>query len=248
MKLHAFGDSFVMGDQDDFLDEGKGITKPDHTMDRFERTEYLRYNVSFVSVIAKHFNYELANYAVGGSGNMSQLDIFVSKVLDGTIKSDDIVLFGLTTSARDRAATVDAIKKHMGQFLNHADYSLINDFNQLVKTDYLYINILLSQIAKLNNIRLIKFNLFDNNISFFNNSMEVFKDVLGCNFTHNRLIDILNDTWGNNNELEFYSGKYPKEFENLYTKTKSLYPAHPNLEGHKKIARWFIENVNLSKP
>ena len=86
MKLHAFGDSFVVGDQDEKDDKNK---------------EYLKYNVSFVSIIAKHFGIELVNYSESGSGNFSQLDKLFLNLKYGTIQKNDVVLFGMTSTSRD---------------------------------------------------------------------------------------------------------------------------------------------------
>ena len=54
--LHAFGDSFIVGDQDDFLHE---VPDAPHQMDWDERLEYLKTQVSFVSILADHYGYKL---------------------------------------------------------------------------------------------------------------------------------------------------------------------------------------------
>ena len=57
--LHAFGDSFIVGDQDDWLHLKDPNIKYKHRMHFEERLEYVKYSVSFVSILAKHYNYNL---------------------------------------------------------------------------------------------------------------------------------------------------------------------------------------------
>jgi hypothetical protein len=64
MKLWAYGDSFVAGDQDI---PGRVDAIP-------ENMEYNRYNVSFASVLAKQLNVTLINRAISGCSNFVQLD------------------------------------------------------------------------------------------------------------------------------------------------------------------------------
>ena len=91
--IHAFGDSFVAADQDERHDD-------------LEYREYLKYNVSFAALIAEHLNVPLVNCAEYGSGNYPQIDRLILNLQNEKIKSDDIVLFGFTSSIRGRSASV----------------------------------------------------------------------------------------------------------------------------------------------
>ena len=115
--LHAFGDSFIVGDQDDFLHN--------HNMTYDERVEYLKNNVSFVSILAKHYGYSLKNQSERGSGNFPQLDRLWLNLTNGVIKEGDIVLFGLTTFIRDRFQLINFEHSTSNTKQNQTVFSII---------------------------------------------------------------------------------------------------------------------------
>lgn len=201
MKIHAFGDSFVMGDQDDFLEETKWIDQPTHGMAHYDRVQYLRHNVSFASHIACRLNAELINYAVGGCGNQMQIDYLYNETLAGNISADDIVLFGFTTSWRGRVLIRPAAER-AGLLINLGD----NSFNdeELICRDCLYAHVLTSKLQQQYQFKLIAFNLFHN----VTDSSEFYKHLLGYQYPTNTLIDILNDTWGQITHLQIIWAKF----------------------------------------
>ena len=89
--IHAFGDSFVVGDQDDFVHDHPAGVVPDHNMGYDDRLEFLKYEVSFAAIIAKNYNQQMKNYAVRGSGNLPQIDRLFNELVAGTIAPDDII-------------------------------------------------------------------------------------------------------------------------------------------------------------
>ena len=80
--IHAFGDSFVVGDQDDYINDKNTDPEsaPTHNMSEATRTEYLKYNVSFAALIAKQLDTKLKNHAVRGTGNFPQLDLLFDQL------------------------------------------------------------------------------------------------------------------------------------------------------------------------
>jgi hypothetical protein len=235
IKLFVFGDSFVSGDQDDFLEENKLFQPPAHNMDWYSRDEYLKYNVSFSSHIARSLGIDMLNYAKVGSGNQVQVDRLYSLALARKINTCDIVLFGLTSSWRDRAGIKVQFGSKTLPMLNFADESLSED--ELAQRDYLYTNILLADLQIKYGFKMIVVNLWQNLIDLPNN----FRHVLGYQLAKNTLIDVLNDTWGIAGEPTSYVGNIPSGYEFLYTRTRSPYPAHPSAAGHKKIANWLLD-------
>jgi len=247
VKLHAFGDSFIVGDQDDFLEEIPKNIKPVHNMKYDDRVEYLKYNVSFVSIIAKHLNLELINYAVRGSGNYPQLDKLWLNLLSGNIKENDIVLFGFTTSGRDRIQAMfceKVVDHHYGESI--IDRKLLKEgpSSTIFETDHFYVLSILEMLSKKFNVRIIKFNLFDNALDYSNDNIKRlydFTDFIGYNIKGNTLIDIINDTWGQGIKNPQHTLlDIPEGYEKYYSRLK-----HPSIEGHKKIADWFLQHVKI---
>jgi hypothetical protein len=233
MILHAFGDSFVVGDQDDFLEENSNVT---HNMKRDVRTEYLKNNVSFISLISQHYEITQKNYAICGASNFSQLDMLVGKLFRDEIKSDDVIFFGLTTAVRDRFNLV--LTAPPKAYYPLIDSSLVDsdDMGILPRVDLLYILCILEQLSTIYNVQIIKFNLFGNS-------------MFGCeeakkftNYIEHTLIDIINDTVGKNVNLHpFDNNSVPNGYQHFYTHNR-----HPSIEGHKKIADWFINNIKFN--
>ena len=171
-------------------------------------------------------------------------------LLSGNIKENDIVLFGFTTIGRDRIQAMfceKVVDYHQGEhiidrvFLNTAEHS------DIFESDYFYIHSVLESISKRFNIRIIKFNLFDNPLDYSNKEVKKlydFTDFIGHDNSNNTLIDILNDTWGNRirylKESDHTLLKIQPGYEKYYTRLN-----HPSVEGHKKIAAWFIKHVNI---
>jgi len=244
MKIHAFGDSFVVGDQDDFLDDKNTMLDPTHGMNFGERIKFLKYNVSFVALIAKELNVELINHAERGSGNFPQLDKLWLACNNNQINTGDMVLFGMTTTTRDRIGCSSIEKttsKNYGEFL--VDRQLINshDHGTIGIIDQFYILSVLEKISKLFKVRIIKFNLFDNPSDYTDMNNINFADFIGSDVKGNTLIDIINDTWGDGIKNPYHDQLIIKQgYEQYYTSKK-----HPSVLGHQKIANWFIKNVNF---
>jgi hypothetical protein len=244
--LHAFGDSFIVGDLDDWLHLKDPNVKPTHKMQFEQRLEYVKYNVSFVSILAKHYNYNLQNHAYRGCGNYPQLDRLWTKLTDGTIKPGDVVLFGLTSMTRDRVLLRDfdlaTSEKNGPLLLDREMLAKDADYQRIIELDFYYIVTMLSKLSEQFSVPIIKFNLFDNALyqatDHIKKICEV-ADFVGYNMPGNTLIDILNDTWGQEtvHPAGHTSIKVDPEHEYLYT-----YYRHPSIEGHKKIAQWWIDH------
>ena len=245
--LHAFGDSFIVGDQDDFLHD---VSTASHSMPWEERLAYLKTQVSFVSILAKQYGYDLKNYAERGSGNYPQIDQLWLNLINGTIKTGDVVLFGVTTTIRDRFMLHEVDRctsDNVGPFMvNRTLVAKHSDRQRLLELDYFYILSLLDQMSKKFNIKIIKFNLFDNSLDHATpriTDLCQVDDFVGWAIPGNTLVDILNDSWGQGVFYTFAHEeiKIPKGHEHLYTIKK-----HPSIEGHKKIANWWILNNIMS--
>ena len=248
--LHAFGDSFVLGDQDDFLHVRDPNVKPTHRMQYDERIKYLKNHVSFVSHLAKHYEFDLQNHSHRGSGNYPQLDKLYLEFNQGNIKSGDIVLFGFSSCHRDRwwLHTIEELKidKKAPCFV---DRSLIEHHTgqPLFELDFFYIISVLDRLSKQFNVPIIMFNLWDNALTQASKQIKDLcrvENFVGFDTLGNTLIHILNDTWGKDEKNPFHHNqvKVLPDHEYLYT-----YYRHPSIEGHKKIAKWWIDNNILQK-
>ena len=226
MKVWAYGDSFVAGDQD--------IPEINNALESI--MEYNRYNVSFVSHLARQLSVDLINRGISGCSNFVQLD---KLFLDApSIKKDDIVLFGLTTAWRDRVTMPytcpEYLKDIRGPALIHRELvSGKHDLKKIATIDLFYVLSVIEKIELLFNIKVIKFNLFHDALSEaseFDKTLFKFENFIG--------LDILTDNWGNkiNRIADHSKWKPPVEYKHLFTQN-----SHPNIEGHKKIAVW-LEN------
>jgi hypothetical protein len=234
MKIWAYGDSFVAGDQD----------IPGRVDAILENMEYNRYNVSFASVLANKLNSELINRAISGCSNFVQLDQLWLDCID--ISPDDLVLFGITTPMRDRFmiphVAPEFLRKTRGPGL--INRSLLTDHpdTRICVIDMFYTLSVIEKIEKLYNLNIIKFNLFHNtlqdvlaeDLKKFN-----FDKFIGLNTPGNTLLDVLTDNWGNPiPRISDHSKWKPEVNSHLFTQN-----SHPNNEGHKKIAQWLYEYI-----
>ena len=243
-RILAFGDSFVFGDQDDF---GPGDCNYDpkyhtHGMSDFEREIYLKNHVSFVALLAKELNCSLVNSAQRGSGNYPQLDHLLEFIEEKKLDSGDVILFGITTTARDRIDQPNPPLPPSYHRIFNKEFAVKGYVDRF---DLFYILSTLDVISKMYNVPIIKFNLFDNplcdplkNINF------KFDNYLGWDLKANTLINILNDDWGTDiGRPVFHTDIQPKpDYEKFYTWNR-----HPSELGHRKIANWFLENINWNE-
>lgn len=237
MKLHAFGDSFTAGDQDDF----------DNYKDFNARLEYVRYNVSYISIVARELNYTLVNHACRGSGNFPQIDKLWNNLISGNITSNDTVFFGLSTSCRDRLTCIElkkSISDSWGECVIDREMLLKGDVQKIQELDYFYTLSVLDQIRQKFNIKIIIMQAFDQCLDINPNIKHLFNfsKFVGCTHNNNTFINILNDNWGSNNSVISCGANHleisvPIGYEHLYTKDR-----HPSVEGHKKIAKWLLDN------
>lgn len=234
MNIWAYGDSFVAGDQD----------IPGRVDAIEENAEYNRYNISFAAHLAKSLNRPLINRGISGCSNFVQLDRLW---LDSAeFAKGDLILFGITTPWRDRFiiphVCPEIIKKNIGPGIVNRD--LINDnvdFKKIAIIDLFYTLSVVEKIEKTLEIKIIKFNLFHNALTDADQKEKrIFKfdNFIGSNLIGNTLLDVLTNSWGS--EIQRISDhsqwKPPAEYKHFFT-AKS----HPNLEGHKLIAKW-LEN------
>jgi len=250
--LHAFGDSFVLGDQDDFLHVKDPNVKITHSMPYGERIEYLKNNVSFVSILAKHYGYSLKNYSERGSGNFPQLDRLWLHLTNNTIKHGDLVLFGLSSFVRDRSQLInfELATSDTKSGPTVIDRELVNKnfhMEKIMEIDLYYVLTVLTRLSEQFDIPIIKFNLFDNALYQSTQQLKTIcrvTDFIGYELDGNTLIDILNDTWGKNTSNQFDHTKIEvkPEHAHLYT-----FYRHPSIEGHKKIANWWLDNKIIDR-
>jgi hypothetical protein len=247
-RIIAFGDSFVVGDQDDFGPADINYNPkfpPTHNMPPIEREEYLKNNVSFAAIIAKKLNCEFLNKAGRGHSNFYQLDRLMRIIYNGLLTEKDTILFGITTTYRDRRSlSVNNKGINDNGLVENQNLSFVEIF------DLFYIISALDQISKKYKVNIIKFNLFDNPLYSFEDHLNSFDKILetdnflGHQFNNNTLVDILNDTWGQN-----YNKRPPYHTELTVSDAYKKYYTwnnHPSILGHQKIADWFLQNINWS--
>jgi hypothetical protein len=241
MTLHAFGDSFVFGDQDE-----AGLSLSNCPP---EYPEYLKNEISFVSHIARHLNLPLNNHARSGSGCFPQLDKLTMALTNDEIVPGDLVLFGITAMSRERASCIyhsKAISNDWGESIVDRELLLNGELHQLLELDYFYILCILDKLRDKFGVKILAFNLFDTPLDHLTKKkcdLFIFADFVGgCTGRGNTLIDILNDTWGKPTTHCMHTLLQPPAgYENLYTPNR-----HPSIEGHQKIAKWFIDHVDLA--
>jgi hypothetical protein len=251
-KIHAFGDSFVSGDQDDFKHDHHPKHPPIHGMEYHERDQYLKNNVSFIALVAKHFGYDFENYSDRGSGNMPQIDRLLLACKADKIKPNDMVFFGMTTFVRDRLSVVDVdfIKStQRGSAIIDKAIIKSDDRNEIViELDIISILLLIDNIARKFNFQYKCMYLFDNvyTLNFKNPLYEriEFPNLIGHKVRGNTTIDIINDTWGKGllHEANMHILDVKPEYEQFYTAYR-----HPSVLGHQKIASWLINNVDWTQ-
>jgi hypothetical protein len=233
MKIYAYGDSFVAGDQD----------IPGRINAIHENMEYNRYNVSFASVLAKQLNSELVNRAISGCSNFVQLDkLFMDCEI---IEPHDLVIFGFSSPWRDRWSIPtygpDFLKDNKGPAL--VDRDLIkSETHRVGIVDFFYVLSVLEQLQRTYKFKIIAFNSFHNvlkdasiqDLKKFN-----FDNFIGLKENGNTLLNVLSDTWGQDDGSDDHTvWSAPKGLENLFTSKR-----HPSIEGHKKIAKWLYEYI-----
>lgn len=238
MKIYAYGDSFVAGDQD----------IPNRNDAIKENMEYNRYNISFASILAKKLGVELINRAISGCSNFVQLDqLWVDSEL---IQEDDLVLFGFSTPWRDRFMIpyehTSILDNHRGKRI--LNYSLFEDHLQRIPTlDFFYTLSIIEKLEQIYKFKVIKFNSFHNIFSdqISENDLYKFKfnNFIGLHTPGNTLLDVLTDNWGNPiARISDHSNWRPEINQHLFTEK-----SHPNTRGHIKIAEWFYAQIISNK-
>jgi len=233
MKIWAYGDSFVAGDQD-ILGRIDAIPA---------NMEYNRYNVSFASILSKELNVELTNRAISGCSNFVQLDqLFMDSE---NISPGDLVLFGFSSPWRDRWSIPtygpDFLKSTKGPSL--VDRTLIkSETHRVGIVDFFYTLSVLTRLQATYNFKVVAFNSFHNVLKNASNEDIVkfnFDNFVGIKEPGNTLLNVLSDTWGDNDGIDDHTVWIPPlGLEYLFTKQK-----HPSIEGHKKIAKWLYNYI-----
>lgn len=260
-RILAFGDSFVAGDQDDFITRDRANASKfsaAHGMDDETRLEFLKNNINFAALIAKHFGTEFVNHADSGSSNYRQLDRLMQVLHQGELRSTDVIMFGITTTTRDRLSLTHAWKPGLHHNLMHNWKSGLhnmvdvciqghNNWDLLELHDTFFILAILDSVSKQYNVPIIKFNLFDN---LFNTGVTTKisypqTDFMGWGFKNNTLFDILDDTWCLDvikPRILHIDSEPEEQYKKFYTWNK-----HPSILGHEKIKDWFLKNVDWQR-
>lgn len=231
----CFGDSFVVGEQDD-----------EHTYPSWDqRIREVKNEVSFVSHIARHHGWHLENHAERGSGNWPQLDRLTSLVLRGQISSDDQVMFGMTTFTRDRLCLIGeygtVLDPGRGECMISRNLALSEPGSVLVM-DYVYVMSVLEQISQRWNIPVRCLHLWDCPLDSQQArdprlSSEI--KIGHCQGTAVTTVDMINDTWGRDWYHPIHTElKIPKDRRKYYTRLR-----HPSVLGHHKISQWLLSRV-----
>jgi hypothetical protein len=231
-KIWAYGDSFVAGDQD----------IPGRVDAIEENSNYNRYNISFVSHLAKKLEVELTNRAISGCSNFVQLDRLWMDAPD--IKNTDIVIFGLTTSWRDRFTLPHTCKEYFLDTRGPSilDRGLASNPHKIPLVDLFYVLSSIEKIEKVYNLKVVKLNLFHDTIleaSEAEKKIFDFENFIGLGVSGNTLMEVLTENWGNSKKIIDHSKWSPsKEHRHLFTRF-----SHPSIEGHKLIADWLEKEL-----
>lgn len=222
MKIWAYGDSFTAGDQD----------VPQSHSNYLEISKKEKYEISYVAQLAKLFASELENKAKPGSGNFPQLDLLIQDL--SNIEDEDLVIFGITTSTRDRGNIITRgdnplLSPSWGHSTIHPDIEL----NRIWENDQLITISVLDKIAEMGKFKLIYFYVFHKTIEdydYCSNNL-LFKETL---------VDVLTDFkfvgYGNpGHKYDMIPEEYKKYFTEKY---------HPSPEGHIKFAKWAHEKIS----
>jgi len=236
MKIWAYGDSFVAGDQDD----------PARIDALPEIMEYNRYNISFASVLANRLNVKLINRGISGCSNLVQLDKLFKDAPN--IDPKDIVIFVLTSSLRDRFQIPlhykEFVKDSRGPTLGDRTLFKSSNMYEIPTADIFYVLSTIEKIENLHNIKIVKINAFHNFMDNCPNEERYkfqFKNFLGLHSKNNTILDILSDNWlsDNHNKTEDHNKWTPPvEYQKYFTKK-----SHPSVEGHKKLSDWFYKEL-----
>lgn len=242
--LYAFGDSFTLGDQDDFLEESK--FPQSHQMPYDERIEFLKYNVSFASHIAKEIGVNLKNFAVRGSGNFPQLDKLWVNITKKNISKDDLVFFGFSSWSRDRLSIADHKRVYsfdFGPCMIDKELFKNHELHKIQIIDLYQILSSLKSFQAAVGFKLICLQMFDalEDTKDYSDLFSQFNFYIKGGMVGFTSIDILNDTWSKNikyesNHVEFNP---PRQYKELYTSNK-----HPSILGHKKISDFLLNYFN----
>lgn len=229
MKIYAYGDSFVAGDQD----------IPGRVDAIQEHMEFNRYNISFASVLAKKLGAELINRGISGCSNFVQLDqLWVDSE---QIQPDDLVIFGFSTPWRDRFVIPYEHKSitapNRGPSILNAKL-FENNTLRIPTVDFFYTLSVIEKLEAIHGFKVIKFNSFHNvftdPISPADLNKFKFDRFIGLHTPGNTLLDVLTDNWGNPvPRISDHSKWIPEVNKHLFT-AKS----HPNVQGHIVIAEW----------
>lgn len=243
-KLLAFGDSFVLGDLDDFGPRDinyNPMFPPTHGMSYEERVKFLKENVSFASFIAKNYNLDYENFAQRGLGNFVQLDELLLAAKNGKIKEGDVILFGISISTRDRISILEpnAVFSIISQSLS----SDSDNFHIIEQFDFFWILSVLESVKKRYRVTIIAFNLFYNPLFKASGSLNFdFDFFIGKDIDNNTLVDVLNDTYGTtptDKHVYHTHMSIPAHASQFYTWNK-----HPSELGHIKIKNWLIKYID----
>ena len=241
-RILAFGDSFVADESQDSL--------------------------SFAARLAKHFDCEFENYADNGSSNHRQLDRLLYLAHTNKLTANDVILFGLTSTSRDRRGLTDTwVTATHHNMLNSWKSGLSNLVDVCIRghhnwdliefNDLFFILSTLECVGTQYQIPVIKFNLYDNlfrskiptGISYPHNNF------LGWEFKNNTLMDILDDTWATDVDRPraFKAEIVPgPEYEKFYSDRKQtnwakIYVRPPSSLGHEKLYQWFLNNISWNE-
>ena len=247
-KLFAFGDSFVVGDQDDFGPTDCNYNPafpPTHNMPYDVRIEYLKNNVSFAALLAKHYNFEFENFAIRGGGNFLQLDELLLLADQNKLNAGDVILFGISINSRDRLQMLEDHKNKHGIILDRLRADP-NNFTLIEQFDFFWVLSVLETIKNKYNVKIIALNLFYNPIfkksGFLNFN---FNFLIGNNTDNNTMVDVLNDTYGIpsiKKHVYHTFADIPETSLQFYTWNK-----HPSALGHDKIKNWLVSYIDSNR-
>lgn len=243
-KLLAFGDSFVLGDLDDFGPKDLNYNSkfpPTHGMGYYERVKFLKENVSFASFIAKNYNLDYENFAERGLGNFVQLDELLLAAKNGKIKEGDVILFGISISTRDRISVL--APNALFGIISPSLSTNPDNFNTIEQFDFFWILSVLESVRKRYKVTIIAFNLFYNPLFKIPEPLNFdFDFFIGRGIDNNTIVDVLNDTYGtppNKKHVYHIHMSIPDHAAQFYTWNK-----HPSELGHIKIKNWLINYID----
>ena len=220
-SLFVFGDSFTYG------------MKESET--HYEERHEGRLKHCFVNLIGKHYNLNVENYSQPGTSNHIQTAELFKNLITKKIKSNDVILFGITSPSRN-PEVLDYRGNH------YIDRYLFSYFNTLMQinnySEYFLRNIL---VIKLFEDPVVRHHIAATPKQYSQKDIfDYIKNLKPTYFIPFTTVDILLDNFKElPNHLHHENLKLDSNYKRYFQPK-----GHPSEQGHIKIAEYIINYID----